>query len=84
MTKPAIQARIRCTDRLGNVAYVRHTPVRGWACTLANGIPASLFYASVSGDEMACKFALEDAVTDFDALTVLRCYGAADAAYALV
>lgn len=63
--------RFKCTDRLGNVAYVyQHGNV--WRCTLANGTPAAFSYAVGPCDEMGLKFALEDAISDQHRLSILK------------
>jgi len=68
--------RIKCTDELhrNNVSYVviRNRTVY---CTLANGIPASLWYAGIRGDLMAAQFELEDATSAQDAVRVMEKYG---------
>jgi hypothetical protein len=63
--------RIRVTDDLRNVAYIHHA--RGtWQCTLANGIPATFFYAVGNVDETAFRFRLEDAADDDARLSVVK------------
>jgi hypothetical protein len=64
--------RFKCTDQLGNVAYIHHNNARGWCCTLANGIPASMFYAVGNCDEMGLKFKLEDAGDDKERLSLIK------------
>lgn len=71
--KPAI--RIRATDNLGTVAWVHREQGGSFRCTLANGTPASFFYAGISEHEMACRFALDDCQTAADALALLRQWG---------
>ncbi|SDK43255.1 hypothetical protein [Bradyrhizobium ottawaense] len=63
--------RIKVTDDLGNVAYI-HRNQLGWTCTLANGIPASFFYAVGNVDETAFRFHLEDAADDDARLNVVK------------
>lgn len=63
--------RIKSVDGHGNIAYI-HKTARGWCCTLANGTPASMFYAVGTVDEMALKFALDDAKTDAERLEIVR------------
>jgi len=70
-SKQAHAARVRCTDTLGNVAYVYHKQGY-WRCTLANGIPASLSYAGVSRDETGLKFKLDDCETAADVLALMK------------
>lgn len=72
LDRPAQEAAFRCTDELRNVAYIRHTASRGWSCTLANGTPASMFYAGITDDETEAKIALERAKTARDALNVIK------------
>lgn len=66
--------RIKCTDQHRNVSYV-HNSGGSWRCTLANGIPASMSYAGVRGDEMAAKFALDDAKSQDEALAAMMKHG---------
>jgi hypothetical protein len=67
--------RIKVTDILGNVAYIHPTAIHGrdtWTCTLANGTPASFFYAVGNCDETALRFHLEDAADDDARLDVVK------------
>lgn len=57
------KAKIRCTDDLGNVAYIHNDPGY-FRCTLANGTPASMFYAVGNCDEVLLKQRLADALDD--------------------
>lgn len=66
--------RIKATDDLGNVSYVYKDGGRV-RCALSNGISASLFYAGVHHDEMAVTFALTDARTARQAVTILESHG---------
>jgi hypothetical protein len=73
LNAPAREAVVRCADRLGNVAYVRWTKARGWACTLANGIPAAMSYAGVPHNEdTETRIALERAKTVGDVLRIMK------------
>lgn len=68
----ATDAVVKITDDLRNVSFIRHTKGRGWACTLANGTPASLFYAGIPSDEeTGTVVALERAKTPADVLRVV-------------
>ena len=67
--------RIKSTDRLGNVAYLHRDDDGSFRCTLANGLPASFFYAGIQPDEMACRFALKDCATAHEALAIVERYG---------
>lgn len=72
-TTPARSAVVRCTDSQGNVAFVRWTQQRGWACVLGNGTPASMFYAGVvSNEEMTTVIALGRAKTAADVLRIVK------------
>lgn len=73
--------RIRATDRLGNIAYIHREANRPMRCTLANGMSAALFYAGITVDEMACRFALDDCETADQALAIVRRYGSLDYGY---
>jgi hypothetical protein len=73
LDEPAQTAVVRCADRMGNVAFVRWTERRGWACVLANGTPASMFYAGVpSGEETETVIALDRAKTVADVLRIMK------------
>lgn len=61
--------RLKITDDLGNVSYIHNSG--GWRCTLANGIPASFFYAVGNCDETALRFGLEDAKDDEERLLIV-------------
>lgn len=64
--------RIRCTDQLGNIAYIIKDG-RRVTCVLSNGIPASLTFAvGHIKDEMGLKFNIADARTPEEALRVVR------------
>lgn len=64
---------IKVTDSLRNVAFIRWTKARGWACTLGNGIPASMSYAGIPhGEETETKIALERAKTPADVLRIVK------------
>jgi hypothetical protein len=78
-----MRIRIKCTDKLRNVAYVHNTG-GSWRCNLANGIPASLSYAGVRGDEMAALFALDDAQHEDDALAAMIKHGSQHFNYEVV
>ena len=52
--------RIKCTDKLGNVAYIHRFNDGAVTCMLANSIPAALSYAGVLGDEVAFKAQISD------------------------
>ncbi len=81
MTTPI---RIKATDQHDNVAYIHREAGAAFRCTLANGTPASFFYAGVSGDETACRFALEACSTGEDALAVMRRYGSPLYSYSFI
>jgi hypothetical protein len=73
LNAPARDAVLRCVDAMGNTAFVRHTSARGWACTLSNGIPASMSYAGVPhGEETATVVALGRAKTVGDVLRIMK------------
>lgn len=75
LDRPAREAVIKatCTGALKGTAFVRWTKVRGWACTLSNGIPASMSYAGVAhGEETATVVALERAKTVGDVLRIMQ------------
>lgn len=57
------KAKIRCTDQLGNVAYI-HNDAGFFRCVLANGTPASMFYAVGNCDEVDLKQRLTDALDE--------------------
>lgn len=76
--------RIRCTDDLGNIAYVYQTKEGNWSCVLSSGTPATFWYAGVSGDEMQCRFALEDSTSPEEALAAIRKHGSPRYTYTLV
>lgn len=80
MTTPI---RIKATSILGGVAYVHREGGGSFRCTLANGIPASLSYAGILADEMACRFALDDCSTGLDALAIVKQLGSATYRYEL-
>lgn len=72
---PKAPIRIRTSDEIGNVSFVYRDALGAWRCVLANGMPAGLEYAGVSGDRVTeCRFALENTTTAADALAVLRRY----------
>jgi hypothetical protein len=76
--------RIRATDDLGNVAYV-YGRGDSWLCALASGTPAAFSYAGLGQDEMAVKFALEDAGDDTsEILIVCERFGNRRTAYEIV
>lgn len=81
MTTPI---RIKSSDRLGNIAYIHRDGNSGFRCTLADGLPASLSYAGIGSDEMACRFALEACVTGEQALEVVQRHGSPLHRYELV
>lgn len=73
LNAPARDAVVRCVDSMGNTAFVRYSRGRGWACTLANGIPAAMSYAGVPhGQETATVVALERAKTVGDVLRIMK------------
>lgn len=75
LSAPAREAVVKVTDDLRNVAYVRWTEHRGWGCTLANGIPASMFYAGCGSDhDTEVRIALDRAKTVGDVLRVMKGY----------
>ena len=76
--------RIRCTDHLRNVAYITKGDDGHVRCVLANGTPASFFYAGILSDEVAAQFALDDCRTPEAALAVVRRLGSRTFQYALV
>ncbi len=59
----AAKAKIKCTDHLGNVAYIHNDPGY-FRCVLANGTPASMFYAVGNCDEVELKQRLADALDE--------------------
>jgi hypothetical protein len=61
------KAKIKCTDSLGNVAYLQNGS-GSFRCVLASGMPASLFYAVGNCDEVEFAQRLADAVDDPDRL----------------
>ncbi|MCO5145397.1 MAG: hypothetical protein M9895_04355 [Aquamicrobium sp.] len=64
--------RIRCTDQLGNIAYIIKEGGQV-SCVLANGIPAALSYGvGHVKDEMSLKFSIADANTPEQALQAVR------------
>lgn len=64
---------VRCVDSMGNTAFIRHTPVRGWSCVLDRGTPASMSYAGVPhGEEVATQTALSRAKTVRDVLRIVK------------
>lgn len=64
---------VKITDDMRNVSFIRHTKGRGWACTLGNGTPASMFYAGIeSNSETVTKIALERAKTAADVLRIVK------------
>lgn len=81
--KTARRARVKATDPLKNPAYIHHDGDR-WKCTLANGIPAALFYAGVLGDETALRFRLDDCESAEEVLTAVRDAGSRRYEYELV
>lgn len=64
---------VKVTDDLGNVAIIRHTVARGWACTLGNGIPAAMSYAGIPHNaETETTIALERAATPEDVFRIVK------------
>jgi len=76
--------RIKATSALGGVAYIHRSIDGAFSCVLANGIPASLSYAGIHTDEMACRFALDDCSTGEEALAIVRQRGASNYIYDLL
>lgn len=68
--KPFI--RIKCTNHLGNVAYIHRFNDGKVTCMLANSIPAALSYAGVLGDEVAFKAQISDMENGDDILAMLN------------
>lgn len=82
--KAAGPIRIKCTDDLGNVAYI-YRPANGkWHCALANGIPATLSYAGILEDQMGTYFKLDDCTSAAAALNVVRESGSKNCSYEVV
>ena len=77
----ATKTRVVATDDLNNRSFIYCRNGR-WGCVLANGTPASLFYAGIS-EHMECLFALEDAVTAAEVLATVQKYGSRRYRYAL-
>lgn len=80
---PAHKARIKITDRDGNVSYLHYQ--NGWICHLANGQAASLTYAGISDKQVqACKFALNECTHPNLVLAAVKRYAAPSCTYELV
>lgn len=75
--------RIRCEDSHKNISYVikRGSSI---SCTLANGMAASLSYVGIYKDQMATKFALQDAPNADAALNIMNRDGLSSYLYTLV
>lgn len=78
MPTPDRTIRVKCSDhgyKPPNVAYVYRDKEGVWRCVLSSGCPAALSYAGIGGDEMACRFDLDDCRTAEDALMVMERHG---------
>jgi hypothetical protein len=68
----AFEAMIKCTDVLGNIAFIHTDDGKHWRCTLNNGIPAGFSYAIGASNEMELKARLRRVTTPTDALLTVK------------
>lgn len=72
------QVVIKCTDKLGNISYLKRRPAGHWFAVLASGIPAGVSYCGISGDEVGFLIELERTKTPDEALALVKSRGPAN------
>jgi hypothetical protein len=83
VNNPAHAARIKCTDRFGDVKYVHYRNDR-WICSNEYGQNAHLTFAGISDKQaQACEFALADCHHPAQVLAAIKRYAASDVTYEL-
>jgi hypothetical protein len=68
----AFEAMIKCTDALGNIAFIHTDDGKNWRCTLNNGMSAAFSYAIGSSKEMELKARLRRVTSPTEALITVK------------